>query len=251
VHWGGDNDGNMDVPVKFYSLVLNAEKEQTIWEGEIRIAKLEVLSAAQASADTGASAAAAQGRSNVVTIDDFERANPLSVYQTWRGDLSSIDLVSTSEYKKAGNYATQLSYRLNTTRSEPSWVSTSFRPDRPLDWRGAQRLGLWVKGDGTRNYLQISFVDAKNVVWIYQSNTALRSVDWAVVEVPLADFQSPSADPDVVPDLSKIQKWEFTVVGERPEISSGKFWQLASIIRTERILCLDAMVPSWKEFIQN
>ena len=221
VHWGGDNNGKMDGPVAFHSIVINSEKGQTAWEGDIRLAKLEVISGSGAA---GQSAAAAQGRSGSVAIDDFERANPLAVYQTWRGDLSEIDLISSSEFKKAGNYSMQMTYRLNTTRSEPSWASASFTPDRPLDWRGVQRLTLWVKGDGTRNYFQISFVDGANRVWLYQDNKVLRNVDWSPVDVSLADFNTPGGTPDMVPDLSKIQKWEFMIIGERPETSSGKVW---------------------------
>ena len=56
--------------------------------GRVAFAKLEVLTDAQGVA---AASPVKAGRSTTIPLDDFERANPLSAYQVWRGDDSAVD----------------------------------------------------------------------------------------------------------------------------------------------------------------
>lgn len=219
VHWGGDNNGQMDGEVSFHSLVVNSEKDETKNKGAIGFNGLKIFSenvqAAQA-------APVGMERSVRVTIDDFERPNPLTVYQTWRGDDSSIDALSATEFKKEGNYSMQITYQLSTARSVPSWVSVSFSPDRPMDWTGVEELKLWLKGDGSRNIFQISLVDDQNKIWTFKIEGALKNVDWQLLTIPVFNFKDVERKERLEP--GRIKKYEFAVVGEESQITSGRIW---------------------------
>lgn len=215
-HWEGDNNGKMDGDVFFHSWAVNIEPKCDKTKGEIALASMIVVS--EAAAQKGAPTEQADR----VVIDDFERPNPLSVYQTWRGDDSSVDSVSSAEFKKEGNYSMQVVYSLVTARSEPSWVSLSFAAERPLDWSRVEELKFWVKGDGTKNILQISLLDDSNTVWIYRIPDALKNVDWQNISVALGDFRDRSGRNRYVP--GKVRQYEIAVLGEQTQNSSGKFW---------------------------
>ncbi|MGQ0645334.1 MAG: hypothetical protein ACT4O3_07565 [Elusimicrobiota bacterium] len=220
-HWDGDKNGKMDGQISFHSLVVNSEKDQTRTQGSLAVARLELLSDG---ARAGAAAPVALGRATSITVDDFERPNPLRAYQIWRGDDSSIDPVSSIEHKRNGNFSMQITYTLSTSRSAPTWVSASFTPDRPLNWTGAKRISLWVKGDGTRNGLQISLVDGRKSVWVYRKPNILRDVGWTLLQADLQDFQPIAGQTGESPDLARIVKYEFVIQGESAEPSSGRIW---------------------------
>ena len=217
-HWGGDNNGRMDGGVTFLSWVLNSEPKRTKSKGSIGIASFTIFSEPPASSAMGRSAP----RASEVTIDDFERTNPLSVYQIWRGDDSTIDSVSSTEFKKEGNYSMQVTYKLSTSRSFPSWVSFSFVPDLPLDWSKADTIQLWFKGDGTKNILEISLIDEQNAVWVYRFENALQDVDWKLLTAPLRDFSDRYGKAKMVPGM--VKQYEISVIGESAQVSSGKVW---------------------------
>ncbi len=223
VHWGGNNSGKMEGKITFHSLVFNSEKDEKKSAGRILLSRMELSTAASGQPDAPAAPQAA-GTSSTVVLDDFERTNPLTVYQVWKGDNSSIDLLSSGEFKHGGNFAMQISYQLVTTRSAPTWVSASFTPPKPLNWEGVKGLGLWVKGDGSRNHVQISFQDANGRVWIYQDAKILRNVGWTHMEAALDDFTPTTRGRGGPPALDRIQRYEFAIQGDEANTSSGKIW---------------------------
>jgi len=155
-------------------------------------------------------------------VDDFERPNPLSIYQTWRGDDSVVDSVSSAEFKKQGNYSMQISYTLVTSRSLPSWVSVSFQPERAMDWTLGKEIEFWLKGDGSRNILEVKLYDEKNQVWTAKVDAALKDVKWHQISLSFNKFLDPSGKNRLIAGL--ITKYEIAIVGEDSRVSSGRIW---------------------------
>lgn len=216
-HWGGDNNGKMDGEISFHSWVLNSEVEQKKAKGIVGIGNAVIYSEVSEERTS-----LFQGRASRVTLDDFERPNPLTVYQTWRGDDSTIELVSSNEFKKVGNYSMQVTYKLSTGRSVPSWVSLSFTPERPLDWGNVEELKFWIKGDSSRNILQISLVDENKRIWVRKFEGVLKKVDWQHLSASLGSFTDASGTERMTPGI--ITKYEISIIGEEAQLSSGRIW---------------------------
>ena len=116
----------------------------------------------------------------------------------------------------------QITYKLVTSRSLPSWVSVSFTPERAVDWTHVDELKLWIKGDGSRNIFQISLVDEENKVWTYRSENTLKNVDWQLLSIPVSNFRDADRRERLTP--GKIVKYEFAVAGEEAQITTGRIW---------------------------
>ncbi len=221
-HWDGNNNNILDGEITFLSWGWNAEKGRTKSKSEIALGPMTILSeGVQKPGEAPAAGSGAKGQIRV-TIDDFERANPLAVYSTWRGDDSTIDSVSATEFKKEGNYSMQVTYRLSTSRSVPSWSSLSYTPERSLDWTKVDQMQIWVKGDGTKNILQFSLTDQNNGIWLYRLPDALKKVEWQQITIPLAHFRDQQWAGPYNPGM--VKQYEILVIGEQAQVSSGKFW---------------------------
>ena len=234
-HWGGDGNGVMDGGLTFHSWVINSEPQSSKTRGSIGFAKMVI----DTEPDPKSGAGSKGPTLPELTIDDFERPNPLAVYQVWRGDDSSIESVSSTEHKKEGNYSMQVTYTLSTGRSLPSWVSWSFAPQHPMDWARAEDLRFYFKGDGTKNTLQVSLTDESGKVWVYKFDGALTAVDWNLLTAPLSRFADAGGKARLTP--GKVKQYEFAIVGESAQVSSGKIWLDQFTLRGQG---LDALVSS-------
>lgn len=173
--------------------------------------------------ETLAGAEAAASRASKVLVDGFERVNPYNMYITIEGDDSELDLTS-SRIVHDGDYSMEMEYKLETVQPWGTFVAASWRAVKsPLDWRGAESVKIWVKGDGSDNTLRINLIDTSGEIYSCDDNDVLGAAAWKQVSMPLAKFMlsSKSVRVDGKLEIDGIAGYEIAVVSRAGTDSPG------------------------------
>lgn len=169
----------------------------------------------------GAVGADAEGFVNKMVVDGFDRPNPSQAYRVFTGDQSSLTLAA-SRILHDGDYSMEMQYQLSTNRPWGTWVSAQRTPTEPLDWSGVDEIKLWVKGDGSENYLRFRFTEADGEMWELTDKSILSGTRWAQGSFPVKSFkivgQPPKSTP---PDLRGIKAYEIAVVSPTSAGTTG------------------------------
>ena len=210
--WGGDSKLDMKTIRGVYIAVSKVSGNA----GEILVDDIEYKSRAPTAAEVPG---------GLVLIDSFERSVPENAYSVLRGDNSVLNLESVRDAHD-GNYSMRFDYTLETTRSIPTHVGASSAFATTLDWRGVDRFNLWVRGDGSSNHLRINLVDRDEEVWSAVHRHVLKSSQWQLVSIPIADFNIPGDAParNKRFDVDEINKIEIQIVGDRTDKTTGTVW---------------------------
>lgn len=158
---------------------------------------------------------------NKALIDGFERTNPDSVYQVFRGDLSNLALTS-SRILFDGDYAMEMEYEFSTTNLWGSWVSAIRYFQDPLDWTGAQEVKLWIKGDGSDNAFRFRVGEVDGELWEYVDDQILNSNKYNLLTMPVKKFKllTPTKT-NARLDLDKIRSYQLDVMSPSSSQSAG------------------------------
>ncbi len=183
-----------------------------------------------------------------VTIDSFERANPTDLYLVYEGDESSLKL-SASRVSKDGDYAMELEYLLSTSRPWGSWVAAQWNAKEVvLDWRGAQEIKLWVKGDGSGNIFRFFIKDSDGERYYYEDREVLKSTRWVQVAMPVARFimEKESDSRNRILDLDQIRGYAFMVLGSGGSSTSSGVKNTAGKITVDQLYIVgQKMSAAW------
>lgn len=169
----------------------------------------------------GAAAGSDGALVNKVVVDGFDRTNPTQAYRVFTGDQSSLSLTS-SRVLFDGDYSMEMQYQFSTNRPWGTWVSAQRTPAEPLNWTGIDEIKMWVKGDGSENYLRFRFSESDGEIWEYVDKTALASTRWTLVGMPIKAFkivgQPPKGTP---PDLAGVKAYEIALMSPTSSQTSG------------------------------
>jgi len=158
-----------------------------------------------------------------VTLDGFERANPSDLYLVYEGDDSSLKLTST-RITREGDYAMELEYLLSTSRPWGSWVAAQWNAkETVLDWRGAQEVKLWVKGDGSGNVFRFFLKDTDGERYFYEDRDVLKSTKWELLTMPIPAFilETEAYSRNRALDLDQIRSYAVMILGSGGSSSSS------------------------------
>ncbi|MBU1077009.1 MAG: hypothetical protein KKH98_06945, partial [Spirochaetes bacterium] len=168
---------------------------------------------------------AAQTDPNRFMIDDFETSNPYNNYQVSKGDQSGLSL-NTSSDRKSGNYSLEMVYYLKSTLPTGSYVALEkyFKEDQYPDLSDLVKFGVWVKGDGSGNILQIELIDGSDEVWVYENKGVLNSVKWERLSIDLTDLKlsDTSLKNNGVLDAGQIKGYRIRVYNRSSKVVQGQ-----------------------------
>ncbi|MBI2118618.1 MAG: CIA30 family protein [Elusimicrobia bacterium] len=187
---------------------------------------------------------------NKVLVDSFERSNPTDVYLVYTGDESSLEL-NASRIVKEGDFAMDLDYTLSTARGWGSWVSARWQAKEvTLDWRGADAIKMWVKGDGSGNILRFSLIDADGERWNYDDSEILKLSQWDLMEMPIKKFTQEEkwTQKNQALDLDQIRGYEITIISVGGSKSSPGVKTSAGKIQVDYLYVTgEAIAQAWAQ----
>ncbi len=158
---------------------------------------------------------------NKVVVDNFDRTNPSQAYRVFTGDQSALSLAS-SRVLYEGDYSMEMQYQFATNRPWGTWVSAQRSLPQPLDWSGADEIKIWVKGDGSENYLRFRWTEADGEMWETTDKAALASTRWTQVSMPMKAFKIVGQPPkDAPPDAAGVKAYEIALLLPTSAGSSG------------------------------
>lgn len=146
-HWGGDNNGRLDLPLRFDSLLVDSAvrpAKGSVWFDDLLV-------------EPGQSAPAAPARAAAkpveLSAERFERQPPAPAGENLQ---AGTRLVRDPAVSHDGQPTWRLDYRFNVAAGlQYVEVPLDFAFDPP----GGQ-FRLWVRGDGSRNFLRLRLVDS-------------------------------------------------------------------------------------------
>lgn len=183
--------------------------------------------------------------SNKVVVDGFERANPTDIYLIFEGDDSSLRL-NASRIVKEGDYAMELEYTLSSLRPWGSWVSAEWHAKEvALDWRGAQEVKLWVKGDGSGNIFQFVITDSDGEKWKYEDREILKSTRWELLTMPISEFVLMDKRKNQTFDLDEIRSYAIIIKSMESKSTTGAKTSVGKILVDQLYLSGEQISSIW------
>ena len=159
-----------------------------------------------------------------VVIDEFERVNPYTRYRIVTEEESHLYL-SISSVAHSGSYSMQMEYSLSTTKPWGCYVGVLMKMKKKvLDWSGVEKIGIWVKGDGSDNIFRISFVDGSDEIWFYEDKNILHSSKWTLLSIPITKFKLFKGGEvnNEVFDINELKEIRFDIIGKTSKTVHGK-----------------------------
>lgn len=157
-----------------------------------------------------------------VTVDGFERIVAARFYTPFKSQDSWVSLSSSRVYVKEGAYSMKIEYSLSG-KTMPPFVSAIHFETTPLNWKGAEKIFLWVMGDGSGNVFEVNVYDADGEIFGYRDRNVLRLKNWTQIEIEIGSLKILKNSPVVDGKLSldRIKGFEFVITMPEPGESSG------------------------------
>ncbi|MBU1076488.1 MAG: CIA30 family protein, partial [Spirochaetes bacterium] len=130
-----------------------------------------------------------QGEKREVRVNGFDDENPNLIYYTKVSGECEVRLDSAKQ-AKAGQNSLKLMYKLESFYSYQAKAGFIYKPDRLLSLTGAERVHIWVRGDGSGNRFYMNITDMNGELFSYQDNNVLYHDEWRKVSVPISDFRN-------------------------------------------------------------